>query len=188
LVKATGDAVELEQECSWERPGAEAPFADHRRITITAPTPDRRVIDCDITLRARTKVRIEKTNHSLFSARMAPELAVTGGGTLVSAAGDQAEQGTFGKAAPWADYRGRWGGEIEGVTIMSHPANRWSPPPWFTRDYGFFSPTPMFWPEGGFIDLQPEETVRLRYRVLVHADAPTRDELGALYRAWSVAR
>lgn len=188
LVKATGDAVEIEQECAWERPNAESPFADHRRIIITAPTSDRRLIDYDITLRARTKVRIEKTNHSLFSARMAPELAVTGGGTLVNAHGDQGEKGTFGKPAPWADYRGQWGGETEGVTILSHPANRWSPPPWFTRDYGFFSPTPMFWPEAGFMELQPGESVRLRYRVIVHGDAPTSEEIGALYRAWSGER
>ena len=185
LVRAAGDAIEFEQECAWERPDAESPFTDRRRIVISAPTPDRRLIDFDITLHARTKVRIEKTNHSLFSARMAPELAVTGGGTLSNAAGDQGEKGTFGKQAPWADCRGQWGGETEGITILSHPANRWSPPPWFTRDYGFVSPTPMYWPEGGVIELQPDETVRLRYRVLVHADAPSPDEIGEIYRAWA---
>lgn len=185
LLKAAGNAIEFEQECAWQRPDAESPFTDRRRIVITAPTPDRRIIDFDITLRARGKVRIEKTNHSLFSVRMAPELAVTGGGTLTNDAGDQDEKGTFGKPALWADCRGQWGGATEGVTILSHPANRWSPPPWFTRDYGFFSPTPMYWPEGGSIDLEPDETVRLRYRVLVHSDAPSSDEIAALYRAWT---
>jgi len=116
---------------------------------------------------------------------MAPELAVTGGGTLMNDAGDQGEKGTFGKPALWADCRGQRGGATEGVTILSHPANRWSPPPWFTRDYGFFTPTPMYWPEGDSIDLEPDETVRLRYRVLVHSDAPSSDEIAALYRAWT---
>lgn len=185
LVRAKGRQIELEQDCAWERPGAESPFTDHRRIVLSAPSPDRRVIDFDVTLTARTKVRIEQSNHSLFAVRMAPELAVTGGGALMNAAGDTGEKGTYGKAAPWADGRGSWGGATEGVALFPHPANRWAPSPWFTRDYGFFSPTPMQWLPDRAVEFQPGEKVRLRYRVVVHADAPDPATLEQEYREWA---
>jgi hypothetical protein len=130
-------------------------------------------------------VVIEKTNHSLFAARMAPDLAVTGGGALMNSAGDWGEQGTFGQAAAWADARGRRGQAIEGLALLVNPRNRWSPAPWFTRDYGFLSPTPMYWLPGDRLALRKGEQIPLRYRVVVHADAPSAEELQAEYSRWS---
>jgi hypothetical protein len=184
LVEAVGSRVVMEQTCRWERPGAEPPLEDFRRITVSAPAASRRVIDFDITLTALTDVRIEKSNHSLLAARMAPDLAVNGGGLLVNAAGDAGEKATFGQPSDWMDARGRRGDVTEGLTIFCHPRNRWSPSPWFTRDYGFFSPTPLNWLSNGF-RLAKGETVRLRYRVLVHADAPTREQLQAEFAGWA---
>lgn len=185
LVRAAGPQVVFEQDCRWERPGAEAPFDDHRVIAISAPSADVRWIDFDIMLTARATVRIEKTNHSLFSARMAPDLSVKGGGILVNAQGDQGEKGTFGKPSAWADYRGTRDGETEGLAILCHPANPGFPPPWFTRDYGFFSPTPFFWPANGATDLARGEKLRLRFRVVIHAGAPTVAELEAGFQKWT---
>lgn len=184
LVRSAGERIEFEQTCRWERPGAEAPFDDVRRITVSAPDPDVRFLDFDVTLTARTEVKIEQNNHSLFAARMAPDLAVQGGGTLMNAHGDTGEKATFGRPAPWADYRGNRAGVTEGVTILSHPTNRWFPEPWFTRDYGFFSPTPLNWIDGGAVVLAPGEVLRLRYRVVVHANAPSREAITRWFEAW----
>lgn len=185
LAKASGRRVVIEQECRWERPGAAAPFADRRRIAITAPSSDRREIDFDITLTALDDVVIEKTNHSLFAARMAPDLAVTGGGALMDSTGGLGESGTFGRRAVWADARGRRDGAIEGLAILAAPQNRWSPPPWFTRDYGFLSPTPMEWLPEGRLTLRQGGQIPLRYRVIIHADAPSGGELAAEFARWS---
>ena len=185
LISAEGARVVIEQDCSWERPGAESPFADHRVITITAPSPDLRCIDFDVTLKPRIKVKIEKTNHSLFSVRAAPELTPSGGGELINSNGERSEKGTFGKKATWAAFRGQRTGETEGVAIFDSPQNRWSPAPWFTRDYGFMSPTPMYWPEKNSIDLAPGEEVRLRYRVVVHGGTLDAAQLEALFEQWS---
>lgn len=185
VVRASGPEIELRQECRWERPGAEPPFDDRRVIRISAPSPDLRYIDFDVTLTARIPVRIEKTNHSLFAVRMAPEFAVKSGGVLMNAEGERGEKGTFGRPSPWADFRGSRAGTIEGVAILSHPQNRWHPAPWFTRDYGFMSPTPMYWPEKDAIEFKKGESVRLRYRVLVHAGDPGRDRIDAEFRRWS---
>src|SRR5690606_36185187 len=43
LVQDDGNEIVFEQKSRWERPGAEVPFDDHRRISITAPSPDLRV-------------------------------------------------------------------------------------------------------------------------------------------------
>jgi hypothetical protein len=144
-----------------------------------------RYIDFDVTLIAQTKVRIEKNNHSLFAVRVAPELSVKGGGTLVNAAGDKNEKGTFGKPSPWAQFYGTREGRVEGIAILNHPSNRWSPPLWFTRDYGFLSPTPMNWLEKGFMEFAPGEKVRLRYRTIIYAGEKVPAWLAAEYEQWS---
>ena len=99
IVRAQGAEVEFTQTSLWMRPGAEPPFRDERTIRISSPSPDINLIDFDVTLTPLIDVRIEKTNHSLFAARMVPALSVDSGGTLVNARGDRSEDGTFGKEA-----------------------------------------------------------------------------------------
>ena len=106
-------------------------------------------IDFKINMEMLIDVTIKKTNHSLFSARMAADLSVLNGGTMINAEGLKSEKDTFGKKSPWIDFYGNRGDAIEGLAIMQHPSNPWYPSPWFTRDYGFMSPTPMYWPENG---------------------------------------
>ncbi len=173
ILESGEDKVVIENECIWTRPGAMSPIRDFRTITVSSPSPEVYQIDFDITLEMLMDVKIEKTNHSFFSGRMAPDLAVTGGGSMVNAEGDEGEkgdEGTFGKRSPWMDYFGTRNGKTEGMAIMQHPTNKWYPSPWFTRDYGFFSPTPMYWPEDekAGTTFKKGDTLKLRYRVLVH--------------------
>ncbi len=181
IVEAKGDRVVITDECRWKQPGKDAVMADHRRITVSAPSATLRFIDFEITLEPLVDIRIEKTNHSLFSARMVPELSVKAGGTLVNAEGNLAEKGTFGVASPWCDYTGTRDGVREGLAIFQHPDNRWYPAKWFTRDYGFFSPTPMYWPEGDHLALPKGEKVTLRYRVVIHTETAEIARIGALF-------
>jgi len=168
LVEAEGERVVFEDTCLWRKPEQEPIIRDKRTVTVSVPSPALRVIDFDIALEMLTDVTIQATNHSLFSARVVPELSVKEGGTMVNAAGQSGEAATFGQPSPWMDYSGTRSGITEGIAILQHPANRGYPHPWFTRDYGFFSPTPMQWLEGGKLELPKGETVRLRYRVIVH--------------------
>ena len=170
ILETGGDKVVIENENIWRRPLAMAPIKDVRTITVSAPSDDLYQIDFEIIMEMLLDVVIEKTNHSLFSVRMDPDLAVINGGTLVNAEGEVGEKGTFGKPSPWMDYYGSRMGHTEGIAILQHPSSAWYPAPWFTRDYGFFSPTPMYWPENGENTvLQKGEKVKLRYRVLVHS-------------------
>lgn len=169
IVEAKGERVVIEDECLWKRPDAEAPIMDRRKIIISAPSPELYQLDFDIEMEMLIDVTIQKTNHSLFSARVDPDLTVKQGGVMINSEGKQGEKGTFGVGAAWIDCYGERKTGKEGIAIMQHPSNRWYPSPWFTRDYGFMSPTPMYWPENGkTTDLKKGEKIALRYRVLIH--------------------
>ena len=165
-----GVRVVITDECIWQRPGAESPVKDSRKIIITAPSDDLRQIDFDITLETLMDVEILKNNHSLFSARTNADISVKNGGVMINAEGDQGEKDTFGKASAWIDFYGKRGNVVEGIAILQHPSNVGFPFRWFTRDYGFFSPTPMYWPpnDAPSIKVPKGEKITLRYRVLIH--------------------
>jgi hypothetical protein len=186
IVESGGEKVVIENENIWKRPSAMAPIKDFRTITVTAPSKEVYQIDFDITLEMLQDITIAKTNHSLFSARMDPDLAVINGGTMVNAEGDTGEKGTFGKRSAWMDYHGKRMGKTEGLAILQHPSNEWFPAPWFTRDYGFFSPTPMYWPEEGeSTTIGKGQTVILRYRVLVHTGNHLEAQIAEHYKTYS---
>jgi len=179
IVTASGERIVLTDVCLWKQPGKEPIIEDTRQITISAPAETLRIIDFKITQTALVDIEILKTNHSLFSARVVPELNVASGGTLINAEGNTSEKGTFGVASPWCDFSGTREGAAEGLAILQNPKNRWFPSKWFTRDYGFFSPTPMYWLEGDKLNMAKGEKLTLEYRVLVHAgDAKTADIAG----------
>jgi hypothetical protein len=170
IIESGAERVVIENECIWRRPGADAPIKDKRLIIVTSPSKDKYQIDFCVTMEMLMDVIIDKTNHSLFSARLDPDLAVTNGGTMINAEGATGEKGTFGKVSAWIDCHGERLGKTEGLAILQHPSNDWYPAPWFTRDYGFFSPTPMYWPENDTnISLKKGELINLKYRVIVHA-------------------
>lgn len=170
IVEEKGERVVIEDECIWKRPDAEAPIIDRRKITISSPSKELYQLDFDIEMEMLTDVTILKTNHSLFSARIDPDLTPVQGGVMINSEGNQGEKGTFGVPSPWIDCYGERKTGVEGLAIMQHPSNKWYPSPWFTRDYGFISPTPMYWPANDkTTELKKGEKIALRYRVLVHA-------------------
>ncbi len=186
IVQAGGEEVVFTDACVWRKPGEAPVVSDVRRVTVRAPSSSLRFIDFEITLRMLVDVTILKNNHSLFSVRMVPELSVDSGGTLVNAEGAKNEKGTFGKPSPWCDYYGTREGVTEGVAVFDHPRNRWYPCRWFTRDYGFMSPTPMYWPPDGkgHYFAQGEE-LRLRYRVVVHGGTTDDAAIPGLFASYA---
>ena len=189
IKKSGADSVVIVNECIWSRPGAESPIRDVRTITVTAPAKNLYIIDFDIRMDMLMDVVIEKTNHSLFSVRMAHDLSVANGGRMVNAnggSGEQGDSGTFGKPSPWMDGYGTRNGKTEGLAIFQHPSNLWYPSPWFTRDYGFFSPTPMYFvkDEASGTRFKKGESLRLRYRVLVHSGDPVEADVEGQFKQY----
>ena len=188
LGECTPESAEILDQCEWKRPGGPVVMTDERKFAVKVAGPRLRLIDAEIKWTAAVDVTIARTNHSLFSLRAAPDVTPWGGGTLLNSEGDSGEKATFGKPAAWCDYHGKREGipgeVVEGIALMDHPENPWAPCPWFTRDYGFISPTPF-----NFIDapwkLPAGESVRLRYRVVLHAGDPQEAGLDGVYRAWA---
>ncbi|MDR0384472.1 MAG: PmoA family protein [Prevotellaceae bacterium] len=185
IVEAKGEQVVIVDECIWKRPDAEFPIIDRRKITISAPSKSIYQLDFDIEMLMTMDVTVQKTNHSLFSARIDPDLSVKQGGVMINQNGKRGEKETFGETSPWIDCYGTRKTGTEGIAIMQHPSNKWFPSPWFTRDYGFISPTPMYWPaDGKTTFLKKGETVKLRYRVLVHGGDTEQAGIDRLYEQY----
>ena len=186
IIETGGNKAVIENECIWRRPGADAPIKDKRKITVSVPAEGKFQLDFDVTMEMLMDVTIEKTNHSLFSGRMDADLAVINGGTMINADGETSEKGTFGKRSAWIDFYGARQGKTEGMAIIQHPSNNWFPAPWFTRDYGFFSPTPMYWPsDDKYTVLKKGEQIKLRYRVIVHTGNHTEAGIAEEFEKYS---
>jgi hypothetical protein len=188
IANAGPDRIEIADVCDWRKPGAAPILTDRREIRIEAPSPSLRLIRFRVALEAQTEIRIERTNHSLFAARVAPELSAEKGGVLLNSAGATGEKGTFGAAAPWCDVSGTRFGLREGIAILESPRNRWYPSKWFTRDYGFFSPTPFNWLDDAGLRLAPGEKMELEYEVVVHAGDSAEAGVASLFAAWAAER
>jgi hypothetical protein len=182
------DRVEIADVCDWRRPGAAPLLTDRRDIRIEAPSPSLRLLRFRVTLEALTELHIERTNHSLFAARVDPQLSAEKGGVLSNSDGARGEKGTFGVAAAWCDVSGARFGMREGIAIFDSPRNRWYPSKWFTRDYGFFSPTPFNWLEDAGLRLAPGEKLELEYQVVVHAGDAAEAGIAGLFAAWARER
>ncbi len=183
-VESTADKVVIADRCDWKVPGASPVIEDDRRYLIRIPRTGWRELDAEVRLTALTDVHIAQTNHSLFSIRAARTITPASGGVLVNSAGQSGGKGTFGQKAAWCCFSGTRLGRAETIVLMDHPRNPWSPCPWFTRDYGFMSPTPFFWMEDGW-RLPKDKSVVLRYRVLVMASGVDAGEITKRYEAFA---
>jgi hypothetical protein len=109
------------------------------------------------------------------------------GGTLENSFGKMGEKATFGQPAGWCTYYNKRAGipgdAIEGIALLTHPANPWKDCPWFTRDYGFISPTPFHF-MGKPWQVAAGKSVDLRYRVVAYAGTPMAADLAWIYKAW----
>ncbi len=183
IVKTDTTLIHIKNECIWKQPHEAPIISELRDIRISAPTDEIRIVDFEITLTALTDITIKKTNHSLFSARMDPALSVKEGGTLINAEGNSGEKSTAGFESVWCDYYGSRNGIVEGLAIYDSPNNPWYPSKWFTRDYGFFSPTNLNWISNEITFLLGE-SIKLEYRAVVHSGTTEEADIGQLYEQW----
>ena len=141
-------------------------------------------MDADITVTAREDVTIKQAKHSFFALRVISQLSPLYGGVLANSEGGTGAEGTYGKPARWCGYHGKtYGDVVEGLAVMDHPENPWAPCPWFTRDYGHFSPSPFAFLKQPWT-LPKGKSIRIRYRVALHAGTPQQAGLDTLYKKW----
>jgi hypothetical protein len=181
--------------CSSDLGPNGAIIQDNRRFVISILDDRRYILDADFLLTALVDVTVKQTNHGLFGVRSAPDLAPTGGGTLENSEGDKGEKDTLQKPARWMALYGKraLGKEncVEGIAVFcpsKAPHPLFEKCPWFTRDYGNISPTPMNWldPAKPFV-LPAGEKLHLRYRVAAFAGTPAEADLNGLWEEFDNA-
>jgi len=156
-------------------------LAGHKLLTesrtmVFYSDPKLRTIDFDFTLTAVTKVKFHDEKDGVFGLRIRPDLQEQKySGKLVNAEGLETEKQLWGKPSNWVDYFGDIKGEKLGIAILDHPQNPRHPVRWHARGYGLFAANPFGLAvftgdksQDGSMTLEPGQSVRFRYRLIVH--------------------
>jgi hypothetical protein len=171
----------------WNAPDGHTILSEVRTMRFYSD-PKLRILDFDTTLTMKEKVHFGDDKDGLFALRVAAPLQeLKGSGVILNADGLKTEKEAWGKRSKWCDYTGTLDGEQVGFAIFDHPGNPGHPPRWHSRGYGLFSVNPFGSrtfdktnPEGG-MHVEPGQSVRFRYRVVIH---PAATDLAALYRKY----
>jgi hypothetical protein len=175
----------------WLAPDGKKVCQDERVVRIFA-TKKGRVLDFDITLKATEgPVTFGDTKEGMFGLRVATSMDVTSrkGGKIVNAEGI-GDKAAWGKPSPWVDYIGMVDGKTVGVAILNHPSSFRYPTTWHVRDYGLFAANPFGWHDfgqkisGEFV-LPKGESIKFRYRVILHDGDTTSVDLPAQFQAYA---
>jgi hypothetical protein len=176
--RCDGRVIAFAVQSEWQLPDGQILLRDERTFRCWQEG-NCRFIDATFTFHSQLpEVILGKTNHAFFSARVRKELAVINGGQLLNSEGEINEAGTMGKRARWCAAFGKLDSTPVTIAIFDHPHNPWHPSPWFTRDYGFFSPSPFNWDEWRITAMKP---LQLRYALVVSVSEP---DLDGLWRQW----
>ncbi len=180
LVSNKGKVV-LKDETTWRVADQGTQLKDTRKITITVPSPDVRVLDFRFQFKPQQDLTLGKTGHGIFAARMHPSLCGKQGGVILDAGGNRGEKNTRGKKEDWVAYFNERNRHTEGLAIVQHPDNPYYPSPWFTRNYGYFAVNPIWknqrhWEAG--------QTYTYRFRAVVFAGSPEEIELEELAESY----
>ncbi len=173
--------------CDWVSPQGDVILTDTRAFTFYDAPPEARWFDFELTLSApgSEPVTLYPTNEAgLPHIRVADGLSVQTGGALTNAEGKTNERGTYKQRSAWLDCSGKLGRQTCGIALLEHPDNPDFPTPWFTRNYGPFSPNYGFFQEDPIV-IAPRKPLRLRYRVYTHAGDVTE---GGVQAAWETYR
>ncbi|HUQ91312.1 MAG TPA: PmoA family protein [Bryobacteraceae bacterium] len=160
--------------------------------------PDRRTLDLDIKLTAATEVKFGDTKEGSLGIRLADALAEQkgrGNGKMTNAEGAEGEKAVWGKPSPWVDYGGMLDGEQVGITIMDHPSNPRHPTHWHSRAYGLFAANIFgmhdFYNDkskDGSLQLKNGETLRFRYRIVIHPGDAKAAAIADAYKKFSAIK
>ncbi len=181
----------LTADIDWTAPDGNVLLHEKRVMTFHASPPEDRVIDFDTTLTAGSeKVAFGDTKEGAFAIRLADPLSEKKTGHMVNAEGKQGMKEVWGKRSNWVDYSGALDGEQVGVAIFDSPKNPGHPVYWHSRDYGLFALDPFgrhafdpSQPESK-ITLDPGQSMRFRWRVVIHPGDAESAHIGALYDKW----
>lgn len=162
-----------------------------RRVLAGDASPRLLIIDSTLTAADRA-ITFGDTKEGSFAVRVNDQFSEKRGGQIRNSAGKKTEKECWGQLADWCDYSGKVDGQPCGLAIFDHPDN--APRAcWHVRAYGLMAANPFGRAKSGFpamrgrtdlVKLQPGESLRLRYGVLLYAGEKAADEIQKEYEAF----
>lgn len=185
---------------AWKGPDGERLLSERRRLVFRRTGNDN-VVDFDMELTAEQEaVEFGDTKEGTFAVRLATELeephwrarGIRRTGRIVAATGQTTEARTWGRRSRWVDFSGSVQGRPVGVAIFDHPDNPGHPTYWHVRGYGLFAANIFGHRDfhrddtrNGSVTLARGESLRFRYRILVHPGRTAEADLEGKYREWA---
>lgn len=198
VLQATATGIVWENE--W-RVGDRALLEEQTHFQFRA-FPEYRWIDATVQLTPAAgsdPVVMGDTKEGFFAVRTHPALRLVGvrgnadaaTGTAINSRGQSGPE-IWGQKAAWVYYRGTIDGVEYGLAIFDHPDNLRHPTTWHARDYGLIAANPfglhhfLSKPKGqGEITLTKDETLRLKYRLLITRGIWTADLLQKQFKSFA---
>jgi hypothetical protein len=175
---ATGGDVcgQFATHSTWLSPGGRPLLQQSLHVTAWATPAAFRLLDFEIDLTAEQESIVfgDTKEGGILSVRVVGSMDVPRGGRIENSYGGVDEAETWGKAAHWCDYSGPVDGDHCGIAVMDHPLSFRYPTHWHVRDYGLMTANPFGYAaytggaKRGEHRLERGETLRFRYRLLVH--------------------
>jgi hypothetical protein len=176
---------------AWLGPN-DSEFMEEKRTMTFSGGQDTRTIDVDFTLTAKQAMHFADTKEGFFAIRVADSMIEKNGGMMTNSEGAQTEKNVWGQKANWVDYDGTVDGQKVGIVIFDHPKNFNHPTRWHSRAYGLFAANPFglkdFDPkakEEGGDNLAAGESLRFRYRVIIHPGDMPKKNIEKLYAEYA---
>ncbi len=174
---------------TWTTPMGSPLLTQHLRVTAWATPPEFRLLDFDIDLTAlEDDVLFGDTKEGgILAVRVVGTMDVPRGGRIENSYGAINEAETWGRSAHWCDYSGPVADRTEGIAIMDHPLSFRYPTHWHVRNYGLMTANPFGYAaytagaKRGEHRLGKGETLRFRYRLLIHSGNAQEGRVQARY-------
>jgi hypothetical protein len=171
------------------------PIMTETRGIVFYSDPRLRTIDYEIEIRAIEKLVFADTKEGTFGIRLATSMTEDKGGRMVNAEGKETEKNVWGQRSPWVDYYGPVDGRTVGVAIFDNPGNPRYPTYWHVRAYGLFAAN-IFGvrdftgdkTRDGSMTVERGQTIRFRYRVVIHEGDAKAAGIAELYRQYAAGR
>ena len=176
-------SARVELELSYHLPDQPPVMREQRLLLFHPPTADGRyAIDWTTTFTAEQDALLDRTppkrdKQGLITGGSYAGLGVrfprtfTNTWTFLNSTGERGQREGSGHGASWLDFSGLLpDGQTAGVTVLDHPSNVRHPTPWY------WNPTLPFFCAALLanepLQLKAGDTLKLRYRILVHEGAP----------------
>jgi hypothetical protein len=183
-------SISFSHDSLWERPlGAGSVLHETRSIVYRPLDEKSYALDWDVSLQAQADLLLDRTPFGTWGGYGG--LVLRGNRnwqqTKITLADGESYERPIGVPALWGDLSGTFDGgkgKQGGVAIFDHPENVRHPSPWYgANGAGHYLNAAFLFHEP--LNLENGQTLRLRYRVLVHDDLWETARLQAAYQAYT---